>query len=222
MRLYHYATQQFPELRTRKAQGVVTDVDYLVSLRKAEKFHWLGSYMDHVSFFFEPLEIEMIGKLFDNKHDVWHSGNVLYEHIVEVSDLPADMQYEVVESPDQMKLLESVNWKVADDKMRAEYFLRESKMKRASGEIGNTKEGLLKQIAKYNGTTLSAYKAAKQLPNWEHHLRHLYAGAVPHVMIYSKVGIFRVKAVNQVTVGSPVRARKPVHPFDKSSTLRGW
>lgn len=227
MKLYHYSPELRHVLVTRRRreplnsstykspiQGAITVNEYNDSLKKAQEMGLPGSYFDHVSFFFEPIPALHIAKIFDHGHHTWSDGQVLYEHVVEFKDLPKDFEYEIVETPFDSKFWDE-NMPPNPDVKGA--FIPGLKiltgLKRKNGLIG---KGTLLQKASNPFTTgiLEAYRKSRKSDMWEN-AKNLYAGGVPHVMIYSQIGRFPVKSVYQITIGSDKRD-------DFSSVLKNY
>lgn len=210
MKLYHYAEQLYSPLMTRHRKGGVSNKEYQSSLVTANMYHKVGSYFDHVSFFFEPIPLGEIGKIFatDKPHHTWVNGKVLYEHIVDSDLAPKDMRYNIVETPALREFWMKENLSDHDDDNQwIDAFSRASALQKRIGEIGAGVASFNAVAPKYANGILKHYLTSKKSDRWDSNQRK-YAADVPHVMIYSQIGTFQVELINLVTVGS--ETRKPV------------
>jgi hypothetical protein len=191
---------------TTDPRFVLTGSSYSESIKKAKKYHSVGSYFDHVSFFVDPIPSGVIGKLFENHHPTWYDGNMLHEHIVETEDIPKGFLYDVVETPLALLRMDAVEKWIDTDAFVVKYMQQLAHDKRLTGEIGKDKQQLDNQIKLFIGGTEQAYIAAKKRPDWEEN-RVKYAACVPHVMVYPPGGRIPVRTVNKIVIGND--ARKP-------------
>jgi len=195
---------------------LLTQVKYEESLKVAEQYSDVGSYYDHVSFFFEPLPLEKMGDHFGNFHDFWFNGHLVYEHVVDLRNLPKDMRYDIVETPVVMKWWEE-NGYSADDTPKAErlrVFAAMRKFKESIGEIGYDAKQLERASRQYNRGVFDYYKKQKASRFWDEG-KTTYAAGVPHVMVYSEIGRFPVSSVSSCVIGSKERK-------DFSSVLKNF
>lgn len=198
MNLYHYSKEKHPVLKTRRTLGM--------SMPKG----WTGSddYLDHISFFFDPIPSKTIATIFGSDHGFWYRGNRIIEHIIDVDTLEPDVRYHVVESVERTKLLdefaEENNWEEDDPKLLAKWLILERRKGLANHEIGFTLSELKKQITQNKGITELAYVAASAREDFQHGKRK-YAANVPHVMIYPKEGSIPVMSFNKLTIGDNTR-----------------
>lgn len=199
-RLYHYASSEFSELQTPRYRGGTDPKKIKRAEELAKKYKLAGAYCDHISFFFEPIPLDILGKLFGKDHAVWFSGSKLYQHVVTLDDL-GDCPYEVVETPTQNKVADQFDWtnEAERDKTMAEYVKLQNRAKLLNGEIGYDKKTLHEQIAKFRGGTRAAYIAASESEDFEDG-RNKYAAGVPHLMAYPLSGKVRVDSVSKVVV----------------------
>ena len=199
MLLYHYATKKFETLKTKQAQGIVTPKDMNESLDVCKEFYDSygvrkpGNYYEHISFFFDKIPDD-ITRFFPHNHEIWRKGNVIYEHVVDLSKCEHFM-YEVVEFPEKTKL------RYDDSLNPAQYVHELGKVYRAKKYIGKNikeltaivkSEDLVKEQNRYFEKLLirSDYKEISQK----------YAASVPHVMLYPAEGVMEVSGVNKITL----------------------
>lgn len=207
-KLYHYSPKRFDSLMTRRQSGLATPDDIKKGVEEAKRFNWPGNYVDHISFFFEPLPSKQIGKLFNNDHPVWFDGNRLFEYVVDTDVLDKRILFDVVESEKKTRFADEFakkhNW-VEDNPDLLSRYLAEAKVKRQLwGEVGVSLDGLVKQIEANQDKLLSCYKAAVKREDFEFN-RTKYAANVPHVMIYPSSGIVPYEQVNSLIIGSDRR-----------------
>lgn len=206
MKLYHYSSVLYPELLTRTRSRNLSQEEQKVGLERAKKWNQPGSYNDHISFFFDPIPLEVIGKLFGPWHHTWFDGNKLFEYVVDTKDLADNVLYDVVESPQLVKMLDETEWQDNDIFVKA-FFQKERAMKLKEGLLGNSRAGLDKQIKHFMGGTEAAYRAARQRPDAEEN-KDKYAAAVPHLMLYPATGSVSIESTNTVVIGRS--GRKPL------------
>lgn len=197
MNLYHYSAEQYPVLKTRRKLGLQPPKQVRDS-----------SYLDHISFFFDPIPSKTLSLIFGKNHPFWFEGNVIYEHVVDVSDLDKDVRFHVVESKQRTELLdqfaEENNWVKDDPALLAKWLILERRKNIEWGEIGYSRAGLEKQIKQHVGGTELAYIAASSRDDFEHG-RNKYAASVPHLMIYPRSGEIPVRKVFKLKIGDDHR-----------------
>lgn len=209
MKLYHYSKLRFSELLTKRAAGAST-----AEIRKSEKekddLGLIGAYIDHISFFFDPLPSKVVADIFKNDHHTWYKGNVLFEYVVDVNQFESDLPYSVMESRNKTafmdKFIEDHNWVEEDPVLHAKFLKELEKLEVQWGEVGHSLAGLKKQIDKNVGGTKQAFIDAAARADFEEG-RQRYATNVPHVMVYPKSGRVAFIELNRVTIGSDSRTR---------------
>lgn len=212
MKLYHYSSEFWPELKTRRVSGIASNDEIRAADNSAAQKESHGSYIDHISFFFDPIPSKLLAELFGDGHRSWFKGNVLYEYVIDVDTLEAVIPYHVVESEARTKFMdyfvEKHNW-VDDDPVLLKLYLKELKRLEISwGEFGVGLTRLKRQIERKRGKTEAAYLAASKRPDFEDG-KQRYASNVPHLMIYPSGGIVSWESVNKVVIGSD--KREPVN-----------
>lgn len=188
MLLYHYATQPFAILKTRKARGEAS-LPEVVEEDEASAFrHEIGLYSEHISFLFDPAPLDIIGELFKwVDHGIWVSGATIFEHVVDTNHLPK-FKYSIVETPANSQFMNK-NWPegtALDDAAKKRYFVARAALMAKLGETGEGFAAFKKAAAKYVGGTREAYIKATKNASEEAMMR--YATNVPHAMIYPENG----------------------------------
>jgi hypothetical protein len=207
MKLYHYSKTRFPELLTKRLSGASAE-----EIRKAEKqrdrYGFVGAYVDHLSFFFDPIPSKTVADIFKNDHHTWYKGSVLFEYVIDVNQFEADVGYAVTESRRKTafmdKFVEEHNWVDDDPVLLARYLKELDVLEKQWGEVGRSLPGLKEQIALNVGGTKQAYIDASKRPDFEEG-RQRYATNVPHVMVYPKSGKAQYTELNKLTIGSDAR-----------------
>lgn len=207
MFLYHYSKARYPELLTKRLSGASVE-----EIRQAEKqrdrYKFIGAYVDHISFFFDPIPSKTLADIFKNNHETWYKGNVLYEYVVDVDQFEPDVGYSIVESRNKTAFMDAFikkhNWVEDDPVLLAKYLKELDELSRRWGEVGHSLEGLKNQIALNKDGTKQAYIAASKRADFEEG-RHRYATNVPHVMVYPKAGRASFIEINRVTIGNDIR-----------------
>lgn len=205
MNLYHYSTERFPFIKTRREQGVSKEV-LEEAEHKAKKMGLPLPYVDHVSFFLEPIPKETIAAIFSNKHPFWRAGQKLYEHVIDSDDIDEKSFYRIVETPEINKFTDQFDWAVKDLTARSKYFVE---MNKEMLRLGYSGYGISKMVSKcqqFIGKTEGYYIRARTLDS-DGHSATQYAAYVPHLMVYPKGGVIPIKSVSLITLGS---GRPPV------------
>lgn len=221
LKLYHYAPELYPQLLTRRRSGKADAAEIKRSEASAKKYLDEGPYVDHISFFFDPIPADLLPKLYGPNHRAWFKGNRLYEYVVDVDILQRDLLYRVVESERKTafydKFVEEHNW-IEDDPVLLMKYIREiNALQRKWGELGREWSQFKQQILLNQGKTREAYIRASQRPDFEDG-KQRYASNVPHLMVYPSPGIVEYSAVNTVVMGSDRRTpykTKSINSFIK-------
>lgn len=219
MNIYHYSKNFLPILLTKRKQGYLTDKEIRDADENARRFKEEGSYIDHISFFFDPIPSKLLGEIFGPPHEVWVKGTELFEFVVDADTLDKDILYRVVESFKKTELLdkfsEEHNW-VEDNKNTLKIWIElYNKKSKEWKELGTSKKDLLDQIKLNKGKTELGYKRAFNRPDFEDG-KMLYAANVPHLMVYPKTGEIRFESVNKLVIGGD--KREPLYPNKKIVT----
>ena len=207
MKLYHYNQLVTDELLTKRAQGILTPEEIREAEQYAKRFKRPGPYCDHISFFMDPIPSSLLAHLFGDFHPVWYRGNEVIEHVVDTRTLDSHILYNVVETPEKLKHLDSAADDDDSDEWLISYFKELNAIQTKNGELGQSLKGLDKQIIRFQGKLGDYYQSAKNRHDWEEN-KTKYAASVPHVMLYPSTGRIPVASSFYVTVGSDTR--KPV------------
>lgn len=200
MKLYHYSTAQYPVLLTRRKTGQPIPEGVNVS----------DNYLDHISFFFDPIPSRIMPEVFSKGHHFWFAGNRIFEHVIEVNELEDNIRYLVVESKREDELwnrfiTKNKHEKNRDRLMKAwDALITDEKIR--WGESGNSRHDLKKQIRKNTGTTSLSYIAASTRDDFADGYNK-YAANVPHLMVYPSEGEVPVREVFELKIGSDYRKR---------------
>jgi len=198
MYIYHYSNEKHPVLLTRRKQGIDPPKNASVG----------GNYVDHISFFFDPIPSKTIASIYGSFHPVWRKGNTLVEHVINVATLDKDIMFHVVESINKTKLfdefVEENNWVYDDPVLLEKWKILENKNTVKWGEIGKGLKLLEIQVKKNKGITELAYINASRRNDFEEN-KMKYAANVPHLMLYPKQGEIVVDHFNLVTIGNEKR-----------------
>lgn len=211
MKLYHYAKQQFPVLRTRASVNPPSHKEMEEAQKEARLYSSVAPYFNHISFFFDRAPLKLLGRLFKGQNEFWSDGNRIYEHVVDVDTLEQNILYRVVESPLQMKMLDEddKHWIETDEFLQA-HLKRRYEAQLKNGEIGTDLSKLKQQIEIFTGCTEAAYRAASMRSDFDQNIRK-YAASVPHLMLYPSSGEIAVESSQQVVVGRDLPPLKKVN-----------
>lgn len=204
MKLYHYHSTPLDSLLTKRKQGILEPQEITITEEEATRLQLPGAYIDHISFFIDPIPAKLLGELFGDFHQYWFTGNTIIEHVVDTDDLEAQITYRIVETPDKLQYLDSLD--IADDHSDwlQEYYIGLNKIQAQNGELGTMRSGLEKQIERFVGRTDFFYQEARKRPDWEEN-KSKYAACVPHVMLYPAQGMIPVRERYRITIGDDTR-----------------
>lgn len=218
MEIYHYSKRLYKVLLTAEKSGTITGKDLKEEAEWAKEHHRPESYARHISFFIDPVPLDIIGKLFKGENDFWFDENEVYEYVVETSFLDDNILFSLVESPTDVEDLDNTRW-IDTPEFKKEYIRTNEAEKRKSGETGNGIVNLDKQIIKYKGKTREFFiKASKRSDFKDNVLK--YAASVPHLMLYPKSGAIKILSVNKVKIGS--ENRRPINMATESIGSPTW
>lgn len=196
--LYHYSTELFDILKTREKQG----------LGKEEKIPELNQrYNKHISFFLEPIPLDILPDIHSNKHEFYVAGKEVYEYKIPTVNLGV-MEYELVESPEKIKALYDTT--LDDDA----YYKAMDEISRANKYNGKNIKDLEALIERFEGTTRGYFIRIPSYPNYKE-IKNKYAPCVPHFMIYPKTGLVKYSSVTKKKFG-----KSKVTPV--SSSFLNW
>ncbi len=204
MILYHYSKGLYPELLTKAESGSMTPIQIKLARQESRRKGYFDlPYCDHISFFMEPIPSQLLGELFKD-HPVWFKGNSLYEYLVDVSKLPLEIPYRVVESARKTELLDKFtlenNWVEKDPELLEKWLLLKDTKTREWGETGNRRSELVKQIVANQGIIEDAYRSSVQRYDFEDN-KTKYAANVPHLMLYPPTGRITPSKIRALTIG---------------------
>lgn len=202
MKLYHYSKDKYPVLKTKRLQGSLTKEEIKRAGANLSSTAFGKSYVDHISFFFDPVPLILLPKIFKGQSKVWFKGNHLVEYTVETEHFEKNIHYQVVESPEDINARDEVDDYKWDKEpgYSKRYFERRNQRKIDTHEVGNSLEELNKQIQLYQGRTEEFYLKASKRSDFDENILK-YAANVPHLMIYPSSGIIKYESSRNVVVG---------------------
>lgn len=201
VKLYHYSTEKFHTLLTRRSVGGLTTEQIKQAEDKAVLLEDVGAYIDHISLFIEPVPSNSIAKIFNDQHPFWKSGKVIYEHVIDTKDLDKDISFILVETPIIGKFTDQFDWTNPTKEDRVNYIKAMHREMRRLKLIDNGVNNLIEQVKPYLNGTLSAFIKARHSA-WAEDTKEQYAAEVPHLMVYPKDGKIKVSSVKKITLGS--------------------
>lgn len=200
MKLYHYSDTQYPTLLTRRMSGLPLPGGVKVS----------DNYLDHISFFFDPIPSKIMPDIFSKGHPFWFAGHRIFEHVIEVNELDAKIRFEVVESLKKTTLLdefsEKNNWVDDNPQLLKQWEALIARESVKWGEVGNTRAQLKEQIRNNVGYTQPCFILASQRDDFQFGYNK-YAANVPHLMLYPATGMIAVREVYELKIGSDYRKK---------------
>lgn len=192
MKLYHYSQKKYDDLRTLEKQRPISAHEKHKALNEAVGSNKPGFYYEHISFFFDPIPYDILGKIYGKEHSIWHPGNQIFEYTTTVDAL-GRFKYEIVEFPEKIKIFYDESLSLSQYKKQLRELIAEHQY------IGEGKQDFIKASRPLVGTTRSSFLKVKSYPNWEQ-IRNKYAACVPHVMTYPEKGIVKYQSVREVTI----------------------
>lgn len=198
-KLYHYSDVQMDVLRTLRKQGH-TETPQYTGINSSRQKYYPGDYIDHISFFLEPIPLDTIAACFKHNHRFWISGKELFEHEVDIKHLK-DFKYHLVESKLLTGLRDNVlDTSIIDNGSNFEQYLRlRNELQYVCGEIGDDNAALLEIQAASKGVTKECFEKIRMRADFDS-IRDKYAATVPHLMVYPKTGLITVDAVRKVKI----------------------
>ncbi len=196
MRLYHYSTHHYDQLKTLEKQRPLTKKEIDQGAASVKSGAALPYYA-HISFFFEPVPLDLVGSIFPKDHHTWFKGSRLYEYVVDPSSIE-HFQYKVVESPEKTALY--YDGSVTD----AEYHRRIAVLDKTLHYSGHSVAELKLAAQHLEGSTRDSFLALPSRSNWhgkeKDSIQKKYAATVPHVMLYPASGVVTYQSVKKVVV----------------------
>lgn len=195
MLLYHYSNEEYKELGS---------LNYQKKAKKENGVDKIENYSDHISFFLEPIPIDL-PDILEGKHNFWKSGQTLYEHIVDTNVFHPDIKYVIVETPEKTHLLYSIqDWSKCEGnpELIKKYKSQIRKMEIRKGYSGEGITSFVKAAKPLSHGIKGYYRNMVKLDkeNPEDNLMDKYASCVPHVMMYTGMDPIKVKRVKQITL----------------------
>ena len=191
--LYHYNYKALDEILTLKAQDIrgikkMSNDDYL----KMQNWYkpGLGYYYESVSFFFDPLPLDLIAKKYTHEGSVYKPGKEIIEHVIVVDDIK-DCPFAVVENPISNFMVEYL-YSDFSETYEELFFSARTLMQIVFGLQGVGKEKLIKAIEKFKGSTRPGFERLIKDKDFDTHYKFKYAPTVPHLMLYPVDGCVKV------------------------------
>lgn len=198
MKLYHYSSERYTVLKTKRKQLKVTEKDRIEAAKNKDLA--IGPYYDHISFFFDPIPAKHMGYFFKGvPHEVWRKGAMLYEYVVESDNF--NFGYEIVETEADYKQL-ITEWPTTPNITKEQihqFKVNRFQRKLKTNETAKTKENFLKMANPYVGKLLENYKKAQRRYELDAE-RMKYAALVPHVMLYPDNGYIEYESAKRIRI----------------------
>ena len=196
--LYHYSQNQHINLATKRSY--TTDADIVKRAESmAKNVGDIGSYLDHISFFIEPIPTDILPKLFEDKHPFYRSNTTVVEHIVEVTK-DASLKWALQETPEINSFSDRWDWTSPTVEQRRGYIRRINQEMTKLDLQGTDVNLMFKAIRPFLGTTRDYFIKARK-SKWANDTATQYAAEVPHLMLYPKSGTMPVLQSREVKFG---------------------
>jgi len=198
MELYHYCSLKLTEILTLEEQWK-RGMPFVEEKDKYKKY----GYHKHVSLTIDKIPIQLIKDKFPESSP-YKRGGVLYEHIIETDEIKNMMNYEISESPLNLRMDDlwwgsKIRQKIGEDGILDDVFSHvQDSIKSVINEKGTTIQSLNKAIAKFKNTIEPRYIDWTNRPTFDEESTRMYSPYIPHVQIYLNPGILRPKSIKQV------------------------
>ena len=210
MLLYHYSTEKYNSLKNLASRGLPVDKDTGAVDRFNKETESVGYYWDHISFFFDPIPLDL-PKILNREHDFWRPGVELYQYTVDTEQLNIYL-YRIVETAtDYNELLKSSGLDLDNRTVFNAYKLKVNRLKKANGEIGTDISSFERYSGSFIGGTRDAFmEQNKKIESLNGEGANLYAAFVPHVMMYLKEGhgVVKYKSVKRIKLRGENKLRR--------------
>lgn len=198
LKLYHYSKEQYDVLKTKELTTPISKEDRHKAIERALFTKDPGPYYQHISFFFEPAPLDILGRIFGKDHHFWFPGNEIFEYEVDISKLPP-FTYRIVESKICQDEFYSLDYGDDDNFDAVRYYRVLDALQRKAHEKGHGMADFLKGRKAQLGQIRKMYEKLPKRPNWEE-IRGKYAATVPHVMLYPTGGLIHIDKTTPVKV----------------------
>lgn len=199
MLFYHYSKQKHTSLKCSRLTHEIGHEAMEKAKAAQVRNNLPGTYYDHISLFLDPIPEKRIAALFGHKHEFWKSGNKLYMHILDSTDFPSEMGFEIVETPEMDNWSDQFDWYHMDKYQREIAMSAFYKEMHARGFMGRGTEKMIAKCRKYIGKTERYYELARQREDAADTISK-YAANVPHVMVYPPSGELTVREVGIIVI----------------------
>lgn len=196
--LYHYSNKTLTELLTKRSY---TTDQQIISLAEsnAKLVGDIGCYLDHISFFLEPIPTDILPKLFGGKHPFYRPNETCIEHVVQVK-LTDSFDWALQETPVIGKFSDRWNWDDITREVRRGYIRQINKEMTRLKLQGSDVAQMFDAIRPYIGETRDYFIKARQ-SRWAEDTSTQYAAEVPHLMLYPNGGSMKVLKSKEVRFG---------------------
>lgn len=208
MKLYHYASASkgvFDALLTERAR---------LSAKGEGVREKYPSYVDHVSFFFDPIPAAQIPEYYNKKgyqHPFWYDGHQIIEYTVDIASHRGDafaylLSSFLLQAPDLLKAYHDANvseqdYAVLRDAVETQFKVRGSSVKELITCVTRFKAHLRHDYV-LQGLKYLTQTTSKE--DWEKN-KHKYAPYIPHLMVYDSTGVFKIQSHRELTLGVPLK-----------------
>lgn len=226
--IYHYGYKPYDSLLTMRQQnerGLLDPVNQkrMEDLDASSQHRAVRNYSEHVSFFFDRPPFQLMLRNFAPNHIFWRDGGTVYEHVVDVAQIPQPMEWLVHSTPLDLFFYDWFWYKRPNTHPghAAIIFKLRNMIKTLQGNTGSGIDSLAAAVAKYKNAqvTRADFIAGFKHPNYlenPKHKRTWYAPRVRHLNIYvdEPIPVLSVRPIklqrnfqpNRPGLRTPVRA----------------
>lgn len=193
--IYHYSTKKIKNISTLRTRNRFTPEEDISFNYLAKKHYMPNSYLDHISFFFEPLPLKQMPDFFDN-HPFWAKGQKVYEYKIPLDEF-LNCPYVIVETAIDTMLYDNINDWVFNH-FKGTYFYTKGLISKLFHQ-GIGIKSLSCKIKRFKGITLKSYISVSQ--NEHYRKSEKYASRVPHIMAYPPSGFVNYESFKLCVIG---------------------
>jgi hypothetical protein len=201
--IYHYSLQKYPNLLTLNEQynqGVVNETLYKEALNYQNKHQFQPSYLEHISFLFDKLPIDLIISNFKDSNNALYTSSFCYEYEIDINSLSNNLNYwRVVENPINVFFR---NYLWIDSNFLGKdllFFGTRNLLNIIVSNEGSNFSKFKSVINKYKDSTRTGYLRLINDPDFNiFKKRGMYAPLVPHLMLFPITGIIKYSNVKRV------------------------
>jgi hypothetical protein len=201
--IYHYSLKQYPILLTlneQHNQGIENKNNYELALKSQNEKQYVPSYLDHISFLFDKLPIDLVVSNFRDSNNLLYQSSFCYEYEIDVNTLKNNLTYwRVVENPINVFFIKHLWIDINYPGKDLLFFGTRDLLNTTFSNQGSDFSKFISAINKYKNSTRTGYLRLINDPDFSSYKdRGMYAPLVPHLMLYPTNGIIKYSNVKKI------------------------